>query len=438
MARTKPPKKCFVIMPFSRERKEVYTYGIAPACENSGYAAVRVDELKGHFNINRKIIEHIFESDAVVAEITDKNPNVFYEMGVAHAIGNKTIMIAQNAEALPFDIRNYRCLIYEQSVEGLQRLQKEIAESLQEIDRWSRQPSNPVQDFKPHNAFVSQSSFSQLQKESQRKDELLLASKAECEALQKQIQETEKRLANVVDKSQLTALQNDLAQARAEKVALEKELQRLRTEIEGKKSIALPLATASRTQLRSQPLPEFSVDDVNEMLKEKNFFAANYNKQGKGIQHQYETAEQHGEKLVIDHATGLMWQQSGSPEYMNYSNAENYIRDLNKNSFAGCNDWRLPTLEEAMSLMEPKKHDDLYLDPVFDSKQQWIWTADKFSASAAWVVYFGYGDCGYPRVGNSTLTSVPFVADNRIFDHLSYLIIFFCFCRERSERRKTF
>src|SRR5262245_57335771 len=136
MATPTTPKLCFVIMPFSEERKEVYKHGIAPACERAGFKAVRVDELKGHFNINRKIIEHIFASDAVIAEITDKNPNVFYEMGVAHAIGNKTIMIAQNAKELPFDISNYRCIIYKQSVDGLQQLQAEIVESLQELGRW--------------------------------------------------------------------------------------------------------------------------------------------------------------------------------------------------------------------------------------------------------------------------------------------------------------
>jgi hypothetical protein len=79
---------------------------------------------------------------------------------------------------------------------------------------------------------------------------------------------------------------------------------------------------------------------------------------------------------------------------MTYADAENYIRELNKKGVAGYNDWRLPTLEEAMSLMEPsEKHGDLYIDPVFDKTQRWIWTADKLRAGVAWVVSFGSGYC---------------------------------------------
>jgi hypothetical protein len=97
-----------------------------------------------------------------------------------------------------------------------------------------------------------------------------------------------------------------------------------------------------------------------------------------------------------------MWQQSGSPNSITYADAEKYIRDLNDKHFAGYNDWRLPTLEEAMSLMEPTKHGELYLDPIFDRTQRWIWTADKESAGRAWDVYFFNGYClhydfGYGR-----------------------------------------
>ena len=90
-----------------------------------------------------------------------------------------------------------------------------------------------------------------------------------------------------------------------------------------------------------------------------------------------------------------MWQQSGSLEETKFECVNNWIKKLNQNRYAGFHDWRLPTLEEAMSLVEPeKKHSDLYINPIFDSKQSWIWTADQVkSESWAWVVGFYGGGC---------------------------------------------
>jgi len=66
----------------------------------------------------------------------------------------------------------------------------------------------------------------------------------------------------------------------------------------------------------------------------------------------YESIERSGAKLVIDHATGLMWQQGGSDGFMTFAAAQEYVQKLNREKFAGYSDWRLPTLAEAMSLME--------------------------------------------------------------------------------------
>ena len=108
----KHDKLCFVIMPFQDEMKHIYTEVVKPACERAQFDALRADDLIGPYNIHRNIIRYIFDSDVIVADLTKWNPNVFYEMGVAHAIANKTIMMIREGEELPFDIVNYQCLKY--------------------------------------------------------------------------------------------------------------------------------------------------------------------------------------------------------------------------------------------------------------------------------------------------------------------------------------
>ena len=94
-----------------------------------------------------------------------------------------------------------------------------------------------------------------------------------------------------------------------------------------------------------------------------------------------------------------MWQQSGSNSRMNYKDAHQYIADLNAKEFGDYNDWRLPTLEEVMSLMEPqRKNGDLYIDPILDKTQRWIWTSDHEYASRVWVVTFFGGHCRHKDV----------------------------------------
>ncbi|MGH7450615.1 MAG: hypothetical protein ACRENG_04685, partial [bacterium] len=166
-------KLCFVLMPFKDELKEVYWQAIKPACDQASFLSLRVDELKGTFNINRKIIEHIFKSDAIVADLTEWNPNVFYEMGVAHAIDNKTIMIIQKQDKLPFDVSTYRFILYEQAEAGLAKLREDIAESLLSLDEWRKHPTNPVQDFKPDHAFIPKSVWHKSEKELRKKEELI-------------------------------------------------------------------------------------------------------------------------------------------------------------------------------------------------------------------------------------------------------------------------
>lgn len=134
--------------------------------------------------------------------------------------------------------------------------------------------------------------------------------------------------------------------------------------------------------------------EVKLMLQTIGLPDSRWNNKAQGLSHVYEPRELSSGKVVADHMTGLMWQQTGSTDQLDYAEAQQYIRDLNNRKYTGYEDWRLPTLEEAMSLMEStKKNGDLYIDPVFDKNQNRIWIADKQASGGAWYVYFDSGHC---------------------------------------------
>lgn len=112
-------KTCFVIMPFSdsnscseEEWTEIYKNVIKPAVEDSGYnyACKRSEALYG--NIIEGILDELNRADMVIADLTDKNPNVYYELGVRHALRDTTILLAQRIEDIPFDLKPYATQVY--------------------------------------------------------------------------------------------------------------------------------------------------------------------------------------------------------------------------------------------------------------------------------------------------------------------------------------
>lgn len=146
--------------------------------------------------------------------------------------------------------------------------------------------------------------------------------------------------------------------------------------------------------LRSEPQLIHHTSKLKETLERLNFFDRSYNPGGKVGKHLFFPRDHSGAKVIVDLATCLMWQESGSSDLLIWKGCQLYIKNLNKEKFAGYDDWRLPTLEEAMSLMErEKKNGYLYIDQVFDRKQRWIWTADCYNESRLWGVNFAEGSC---------------------------------------------
>ncbi len=86
-------------------------------------------------------------------------------------------------------------------------------------------------------------------------------------------------------------------------------------------------------------------------------------------------------------ACGDHWQQGGSEYPVTWESAVGYVERLNRSRFADRNNWRLPTVEELMSLLTQTLHGiDFCMEPVFDQRQKWLWSCDKRSYLAGWYV----------------------------------------------------
>jgi nucleoside 2-deoxyribosyltransferase len=121
----------FVLMPFDPAFDDIYRLGIKETAEKLGIRAERVDEQIFHTeNILERIYGQIESADLIIADLTGRNPNVFYETGFAHAKGKLCLLLTSKADDIPFDLKHHRHLIYGDSIQNLRQALLKDLESL--------------------------------------------------------------------------------------------------------------------------------------------------------------------------------------------------------------------------------------------------------------------------------------------------------------------
>jgi hypothetical protein len=107
-------KTCFVMQPFAPPYGGYYETMFEPAIERSGLRSIRADaEIFGTGKVMDQVWRGIKSADVLVAELTTKNANVYYELGIAHALGKPVVLIASNESDVPFDLRHIRVIYYD-------------------------------------------------------------------------------------------------------------------------------------------------------------------------------------------------------------------------------------------------------------------------------------------------------------------------------------
>ena len=144
-------KECFVCVPLDQEGSEtrkrtddVIEYIIRPAVAQHGFEVIAPHRIATPGIISRQVIELIARADLVIADLTDQNPNVFYELALRHAVRKPLIQIIQRGQKIPFDVAQQRTVEYGTDVSGAARAKDEISMQVQEIIEKNIEVENPI------------------------------------------------------------------------------------------------------------------------------------------------------------------------------------------------------------------------------------------------------------------------------------------------------
>jgi hypothetical protein len=134
ISRGRPKPICFTIMPFGEWFDDYYEELYCPAVKAAGLDPKRADDLYRPSTIINDIWAYTQTSKLILADLTGKNPNVFYELGLAHALAKPAILITESINDVPFDLRSLRVIVYDKNQPdwGV-ALQESITKSIKEI-----------------------------------------------------------------------------------------------------------------------------------------------------------------------------------------------------------------------------------------------------------------------------------------------------------------
>lgn len=137
----------FVLIPFTDEFDAIYERSIKTICEEAGYEVNKADTTDTQGNILRDIIEGIDSADVLIVDLTDSNPNVFYEAGIADGLGVPTVLITQDIESVPFDLEAYNMIEYKDNAAGIMELEEKLKNIIGKHSEGDMKFGSPVTDF---------------------------------------------------------------------------------------------------------------------------------------------------------------------------------------------------------------------------------------------------------------------------------------------------
>lgn len=142
---------CFVISPIGDEASEIrkqsdllYNYIIKPIVEKYNYSPLRADLIHQSGSITTQIIDNLVNSPLVIADLTEYNPNVFYELAIRHITQKPYIQMIKSIDNIPFDIYDKRTIKYDIDLENADKAKNDLEKQIQSIKNNDFKPDNPI------------------------------------------------------------------------------------------------------------------------------------------------------------------------------------------------------------------------------------------------------------------------------------------------------
>ena len=150
--KTKTMKKCFVIAPIGEEGSEVrersdkvLEHIIKPTVEECGYESLRADEISEPGIITSQIIQHLIDDDLVIADLTGRNPNVYYELAVRHVVKKSIVQLIQSGESIPFDVAGTRTIHVDHcDLDSVASCKQELVKQIHSVEKDPNKVDTPI------------------------------------------------------------------------------------------------------------------------------------------------------------------------------------------------------------------------------------------------------------------------------------------------------
>lgn len=143
---------CFVIAPIGEQGSEtrrrsdlVLKYVISPAAEQCGYTTLRADQIAEPGLITSQVIQHVIDDPLVIADLTERNPNVFYELAIRHALRKPLVQIIKRGEQIPFDVAGTRTIpVDDRDLESVEDAKQEIVRQIESLKKRPQEVDSPI------------------------------------------------------------------------------------------------------------------------------------------------------------------------------------------------------------------------------------------------------------------------------------------------------